>query len=155
MAGGYLHQDPYHGPCRVLLQLDATNNPFQETALENPQYAIALVPYPAKGIFLPADRDKAKELDRSMAVEVVSSDHRRLIDDAWQANGPIQMLGITYQLPYLRKRKRQHLFSDELPGFATHRIPLHVLPQGFRRFIIPGSALKSTFTEKSMTLRKP
>jgi hypothetical protein len=53
------------------------------------------VPHPAKGIFFPTDRDKAKELDRSMAVEVVIGDHRCLIDDAWQANGPIQMLGIT------------------------------------------------------------
>jgi hypothetical protein len=95
MAWGYLRQDPYYSPRRVLLQLDTTNNPIQETALENPQYAIALVPYPAKGIFLPADRDKAKEFDRSMEVEVVSGDHWRLIDDAWQANGPIQMLSIT------------------------------------------------------------
>jgi hypothetical protein len=95
MAWGYLCQDPYHGSRRVLLQLDATNDPLQETALENPQYTIALVPYPAEGVFLPTDRDKAKELGRSMVVEVVSGDHWRPIDDTWQANGPIQMLSIT------------------------------------------------------------
>ncbi len=95
MPWGYLRQNPYHGPSRVLLQLDSTNNPLQETALENPQYAVAFVPHPAKGVFLPTDRDEAKELDRSMAVEVVIGDHRRFIDNAWQTNGPIQMLGIT------------------------------------------------------------
>jgi hypothetical protein len=48
-----------------------------------------------KGIFFPTDRDETQELDRSVAVEVVIGDHRGLIDNAWQANGPIQMLGIT------------------------------------------------------------
>jgi hypothetical protein len=95
MPWGYLRQDPYHGPSRALLQLDPTDHSLQETALEHPQYAVALVPHPAKGIFLPPDRDKAKELDGSMAVEVVIGDHWRFIDNAGQANGPIQMLGIT------------------------------------------------------------
>jgi hypothetical protein len=120
---GYLRQGPYHGPSRALLQLDSTNNPLQESAFENPQHAVALVPYPAKGIFLPTDRDEAKELDRSITVEVVIGDHRRLINNAWQANGPIQMLGIAQQLPYLSRGERQHLFGDAPPGFATHRIP--------------------------------
>ncbi len=95
MPWGDLRYDSYHGSSRALLQLDFTNNSLQETALEHPQYAIALVPHPAKRIFLPMDRDEAKELDRSLAVEVVSGDHWRIIDHAWQANGPIQMLGIT------------------------------------------------------------
>jgi hypothetical protein len=95
MPWGYLRHDPYHGPSRALLQLDLTNNSFQEAALEHPQYAIALVPHPAKGIFLPTDRDETKELDRSLAIEVSIDDHRRFIDHAWQANSPIQMLGIT------------------------------------------------------------
>jgi hypothetical protein len=88
-------KDSYHGPGRVLLQLDPTNHPLQETTFEHPQHAVALLPHPAKGIFSPAHRDEAKEPGRSMAAEVVIGDHRRLIDDAWQANGPIQILGIT------------------------------------------------------------
>src|SRR5262249_49403972 len=70
-----------------------------------------------------------------MAVEVAIADHRRLINDAWQTNSPIQMFGVAEQLPDLSRGQRQHLFGAVSPGLATHATPLHIEPQGRQRRI--------------------
>src|SRR6202007_2569928 len=94
--------------------------PLQWSTFEQPEHTVPRMLDPLKRILLPPDWDEAQKLRTGLPVEVVGLDDRCLVGHSWQADSPVQVVGITQQLPDVRGRQGKKLLDDKPPTLPLH-----------------------------------
>src|SRR5215471_9789501 len=127
IPGGHLTDNAYKRPGGLRHQLNPPHKPLQWSAFEQPEHTVPHRLDPLERILLPLNRDKAQELCTRLPVEVVGLDDRCIEGHRWQADRPVQVVGITQQLPDVRGRQRKKLLDDKPSTLPLHATDPHLL----------------------------